>query len=261
MLNKISISFVRAWEMLIDLSLPERLGELSDEEGGDNTLTLLFFPVVGAAIGLVFWGFARLLMIFPGNPSATIISSIAIVLALEIMNSGKSLSMMASFIELRYHEKLSLHDATLAMSDDFKVEKSTIEIVSIVSIFLLRLLLFGLIILAGAPFWIITVLTCSAAAQAYMVSSIDAETSEPFMEVDERLCFLPWLVAAVIVFVTGFSSPAAVFCALLVSILLSVISQKYCESRFGGVTAGIISVFAYKIEIIVLFIGIIFLFR
>jgi len=243
--------FTQAWDMLIDVELPESL--VSNEDVETDTM-LLNFPAVGAFIGLACYITAWIFNIVPGKPIAPYLAAIVITLGLEFITSGRYLSSLISFIENR-GAKRSTPESLVLLNDEFNAARSSTGTLLLVSLFLIRVLCFSFLIQNGCIFWLIIVLTLNYGAQAYLAASDDFQSGKTFFDTTPDFVRNLGIVTAAITFIAGLAYFPAVAVALLVVGFYVFKFKNYCEGVLGGMTAKIIGVGGYIAEFIALLLG------
>lgn len=244
--------FTQAWDMLLDVTLPESL-DSSDDYVESETM-LLNFPVVGAFVGLCAYTVAWIFNIVPGKPIAPYISAIVIVLGLELITSGRYLSSLISFIECRAGGRSTLESLAL-LNDEFNSPRSSTGTLLLVSLFLLRILCFSFLIRYDCMFWLVIVLTLNYATQAYLASSIDIKSGEAFFDLGSSFQRNLLVVTAGISLIIGITCFPAVAVALAVTGFGAYKLKEYCDYRLGGMTAKMIGFGGYLAEGLALLIG------
>ena len=244
--------FIKAWELLIDVKLPE---SLSVTKGNTHEETVLLnFPVVGAFVGFACYLIAWLLNIIPGKPISPYLAAIAITLGLEFITSGRYLSATISFIENKIASRSTIESLAL-MNDEFNTQRSSNGTLLLVSIFLIRVLCFSFIIQYNHPFWIIIATTLNYGEQAYLANDNDIRTSESFFELGQEFNRNVWIITGAIILILGLFYIPAVSVALALAIFIGSKFKSYCNNKLGGTTSKIIGFSGYVIEIITLLVG------
>ena len=244
--------FSQAWDMLLDLSLPESL-DSSNEQVESETM-LLNFPVVGAFIGICAYITAWILNIVPGKPIAPYMAAIIIVMGLEFITSGRYLSSLISFIENRVAGRPT-HESLIQLNDEFNAPRSSTGTLLLVSLFLLRILCFSFLIQHGSMFWIIIVLTLNYSTQAYLASSVDIKSGDVFFDLSSRFERNLLIVTAGLTLITGLVCFPVVAVALVAVGFGAYKFKQYCDRQLGGMTAKMIGFGGYLAEGLVLLIG------
>ncbi len=252
--------FAKAWDMLLDIHLPENfdLDDNSDNLASDKVL--LHFPIVGACVGIVAYLISWLLLTILGSTTAPYLSAIIIAIGLEFATSGRNLSSFTSFFE----SKISGHKTPQCLAyldDDFSVNRNPMGMLIIISSFLFRIFCFSLLIQTGNRSWLIITLILSYGSQGYLASGTDLRSGEPLFDLPFKFTRNIWIVTAVALFIFGLTSLPAPFIALALVIFLSFKFKKYAEGNLGGLTGVIIGFAGYCVELIALLTGIALLVR
>ncbi len=255
---EIPAAFGRAWRLLIDLPLPEAFD--SEDHELHPALVMLNFPVIGAILGAAGYFISWLLTYFPGQLTGSIISAIIISGGLEVLSGGRNLGIAGSFFEMSLF-KSSEGEPLLELNDDVTSARRPSEVIVMICLFLLRTFFVGLLIYSGASFWLITFLTAAHTVQAQLATAPTIEDGEAILPVEPSLTVYPWLIAAVIMVVTGWVCLPGVVLAFVLALILASLQRKYCIMKIGGVNGSIIGLAGYVTEIILLLTGIIFLVR
>lgn len=243
--------FTEAWEMLLDVELPDSL--VANEDVEPDTM-LLNFPVVGAVIGIACYVVAWVMNIVPGKPVAPYLAAIVITLGLEFITSGRYLSSLISFIENKT-AKRSTPESLVLLNDEFNAQRSSTGTLLLVSLFLVRVLCFSFLIQNGCLFWLIIALTLNYGAQGYLATSDELQSGEPFLRTSENFVRNLIITTAAIVLIIGLAYFPAVIVALAITGFSVIRMKSYCEDRLGGMTPRMIGLAGYIAELLALITG------
>lgn len=253
-------SLINAWNMLVEIPIPvlDFRGQSDNED--DNFKMVVCFPVVGFLIGLA----AYCLIWFIGRfqtPSATAaVSSILVVLGLEILSFGKNMTALVALFEAKI-DVLRGMKPTLKMEENDTPFSSTFGLTFLVSVVLMRIFCVALLVYYQRSSWLIVTLTTAYAVQASLAAGgRKLNNSAPLVKADEKAIRLSWITALVLSFICGYNFPAVLITYLIIFFFTGLF-RNYCENNFGGLSGRLVGMAGLAAETIILLTGIIFLIR
>ena len=250
-------AFCNAWEMLIDFNIPfeKKIKSYADEEF-DNDMVLFFFPIVGLLIGLLIFFLLHIALLLLNIKAVSLIFSVLLAIFLEAMFSGRNISSLVSFCELRNAGHNNL-EALVQIDDDFSTQKTSFGTLALVVLFLIKIISLGLLIYFNYIVWIPIMLVANFAVQGYLAKENDWTTGEPILEISKQTEQNNLYISILAVFVLG------LFCNLFVALTIGLIvallvkyTTIYLREKLGGVTPKIIGFIGYIVELIMLLLGI-----
>lgn len=256
------IPFFQAWEILVNLPIPESVkSKLIDdedlEEDIDQPTILLACPIVGAIIGLCIYLSGILLVNALGKLAGALLFGLIIEIFLEIITSGRGLASTVFVIESLLHSA-TFEESLNQIDDEWENSRNTTGILALIILFLLRVFCLGSLVYGGRLSWIIVTLTLSCTVQGNLATESDLETGESFIDIEgeNSIYKILWLITAAILFVVGYTYLLAALIALVISWMLAYHMHSYCRENLGGISTKIITFTGYGAETIILLIGI-----
>ncbi len=257
-------AFCSAWDMLIDIKIPYKKkieNYLDTDIELDNSIILLAFPIIGLVIGLLLFAMIKIASLFLTLQGLTLISSVSLAILLEYMFSGRNITSVISFCELRNDGRSNL-EALVLIEDDFSSSKTSFGTMALVIIFLVRIIAFALLIYSGNSIWIPIILVANFAVQAYLAKEKNLNTGEPVLAISEKTRHNPlYLSIGIIVALGCFTNfPYAIAIGFIIFLLIRFVTM-YLRVKLGGVTPKIIGFIGYVTELITLLLGVSFLLK
>lgn len=252
--------FGKAWDMVIDMPLPQKVVYFPDEETYDiNVMKML--PVAGLVAGLLIVLFAKLLgLIHPA--AAAVIFAVVMTLLTLIRDSGRSIGCTLSFIELKI-EKISTVAALYNMNSNLKSSQSAVGILTMIMIMVFYMLTYYLMMLYNFSYWMILVLVLNFTIQGTLATLPNVSDKTPLIEAPRHSIIQVWYIAGFISLFILFVSPFATFYATVITFALAFfgvrILHQFCAKKVGGINTNIISFSGFVFEIAAYLIGIVFL--
>ncbi len=261
-MKQIIRSCANAWEMLLELPLPEKVtswladeeNETSDNENGEM-ITQLCFPVVAMLLSLFCIIIAALLSNLH-RVSAALIFAFVLTLLSELRDKGRGSGTLSSLVILKVNGH-TLPQAMFNLTSDLRTIEGAVGAATLTMMIILRFLAFFLCSFYNFSFWLIPVLVLNYTIQADLATFPNINSGEPFLEVDARQHFYVWTVAAFFCCFVLFKAPILTLIALGGSFLFAIAVKRFVEQSLGGVTGNVITLAGYITEITVLTLGVI----
>lgn len=248
--------FSAAWELLIDLPLPEFLKKRGVAQNYGLEVQYAF-PVIGLVLGCLI-AIAGVLLSGIKPVAAAIIFAVIMAIFMIIKDSGRSLGALVSFFELKT-ENVSNVAALYNMRNEVRNVQSMVAVIAIVITMLFYLIAFFLISLYGFYYWMILVLVFSFTVQAVLAALPQYHSKKPIIVVPERKPNHLWTITGFIALFILFQAPYATLITAALAFLGTKMFSRFAMKHLGGVSSGIIGLAGFIFEIIALLIGIVFL--
>ncbi len=252
MARNIINNFVYAWHQVFEMPLPvlsRRVQEIPEDTHMQSTLRV-YYPAVGAALGVLIYTAGWIASVFPGNPSASVIFPAFAVLFIEYAFGGKNLNMMTAFLESRL-AGLSFGDALASLGSGQERLRSNLGIITLIFTTIYRAACFGMLMYYDRVFWIITVLAGSLAVKAHLEAQADEDSNTDMI----------WLSTGIIILATGLSCIPGAIAGIAISWIFAAWFNKRCVRHDVLITGAVARLASSYAEIILLTAGIILLIR
>jgi cobalamin synthase len=255
--------FGMAWDMLIDLPLPKKVVDFSDDESYDINAQRCF-PLVGLLVGLLTIILAALLSKMMNMSAAAILFAAIMTIFIVLKDSARSLGSLVSFIELKT-ENVATVTALYNMKGNINIRQpqSLVAVLSIFLVMIFYLLMFGLMIIYNCYFWMLLVFMLSFTIQGTLATVPSVGDKKPLIAVPPQGVLQIWYIAGFIsLFVMFYAMPGSIFATLITFALAFLGTQwlgRFSENKVGGISINMIGFAGFIFEVIALLIGIIFL--
>lgn len=255
MFNKSLAALAAAWNLLIDIPLPESLRVRADDMDEDSSeLTALAFPVVGLILGFILFVAGWLLSgLFQLSVGAALFGVLAVLLS-ESSDSGRGFGLAVSYVE-NLSDGMGLSGSFQSLESDWRRFSGFVSTVAGVVLLGVKFFCFRELFLSGASAWVMGVFVLGFASQGYLSSCRSLYSGESFLAVTGSARHHVWLVA-VFIMLFYIAHPAPVLLSLLIAVLGSIFFGRWCEDRFHGLDASIITLFGFWVELAVLLLGV-----
>mgnify|MGYP000987241483 CR=1 FL=1 len=254
--------FGTAWDMLIDLSLPKKIMNLSSKEPY-NVSVQRCFPLVGLAVGVAVIILGKFLAMLNLTAAAILFAAIMTVFTV-LKDSGRSLGSLVSFIELKT-ENVATIAALYNMKGNINVRQpqSLVAVLTIFLVMIFYLLMFCLMMIYNRYFWMIPVFMLSFTIQGVLVTVPSLSDHKPIITVPREADSHIWYIAGFFSLFTMFLTPPGSIFATLILFALAFLGaqwlRRFSEERVGGISVNMIGFAGFIFEIIAMLMGIIFL--
>ena len=254
-----------AWDVFFTRKLPSFLyGEKGEVEtiDGKPAQALMLLPLVGGLVGF-FLGLPIWLVGLSGRPvAAALLGGVVIPLIVELLTNGRDGKALSLFLEARRKgktvEEALTPEKTTKTGD---IAGATPGFLLKFSLYFIRMLMFGILAYFQAWFWYIVIFCCSFFLRAEL-----STLSEP--GAFGKSTFLPFpyetrkyhiYIALVISVLAGlFREIPFTLIGFGITALLTWLAKGVCLDTISGINKFAIRVFAYGIEIVMLFLGVLF---
>ena len=245
MFNKSLAALAAAWNLLIDIPLPESLRVRADDMDEDSSeLTARAFPVVGLILGFILFVAGWLLSgLFQLSVGAALFGALAVLLS-ESSDSGRGFCLAVSYVE-NLSDGMGLSGSFQSLESDWRNFSDFVSAVAGVVLLEVKFFCFRELFLSGASAWVM----------GYLSSCRSLYSGESFLAVTGSARHHVWLVA-VFIMLFYIAHPAPVLLSLLIAVLGSIFFGRWCEDRFHGLDASIITLFGFWVELAVLLLGV-----
>jgi cobalamin synthase len=259
---KITImSFIDAWEMLLELPLPKKLTDFAEtaaeREEREPLLTQLWFPFIGIIGSLVIIALAALLSALATVPAALIFAFVLTLLS-EIRDKGHATGTLASFAILKA-EGHSIPETLFNLDADLRTVNGAIGAMVMTLTVLLKFSCFFLMSYYGFAFWIIPTLVLGYTMQAELARLPAVTTGESFIEINDTKRFYIWGIALFFILFILLKAPILSLIALGIVFIAAMLMERFSENQLDGITGNTITLAGYVTELAVLTLGAVFL--
>lgn len=254
-----------AWDVFFTRRLPSFLygkkGEI-DTIDGKPAKALMLLPLVGGLVGLFLAVPIWIVGLFGRAVAAALLGGIIVPLIVEILTNGRDGKALSLFLEARRKGKSveeALTPAKTTKTGD--IAGATPSFLLKFSLYLFRMLMFGILAYFNAAFWYIVIFACSFYMRAELSSLNEPggfgkgtflpfpyETRKAHIYITLVICILAGLLWEIPFTLIGFGIAA----------LLTWLAKGVCLDAISGINKFAIRVFAYGLEIAMLFLGVLF---
>lgn len=254
--------FWLAWDMLIDLPLPKKVVDFSEDEARDLNVQRCF-PLVGLALGIVILIIGKIFGLL-NMAVATSLFAVFMTALTVLRDSGRSVGSLVSFIELKT-EGVSSVAALYNMRGgiNFRQPQSLLVGAVLTLVMFYYLVIYCFMMVYGFSYWMILVLVLSFTVQGVLAGIPSLGDRTPIIAVPRRAEMQIWYIAGFIsLFVMFVALPGSIFATLVtfaIAFLGTMLMRKFCTEKLGGITANIIGFSGFIFEVVALLIGLVFL--
>ena len=250
--------FASAWELFFTVPLPaflRREAEDWEEEGEDQSLLVPLLPLAGAAAGLILYIPLTLICVLGRPLAAGILGATIAPLIMEILAGGKDLRSLALFLERRRKGM----DVEEALTPPAKNAAPPAQSLLLFTMYILRMILFGVLAYFNASFWFLVVFSGSFYVRAELcllnipgefgkrsLLSVPDGMKKYHIYVTLAVCILAGLITDIPFTLIGF----------LIVLLAAFLAKGACLESVSGINKFAVRVFAYASEYIFLFTGV-----
>lgn len=224
--------------------------------GEDAEPSAVLFPVIGILIGFLYALAAWTATVLFGALTAALLTAILFPLLYELATNWSGLKNLTSYLAMRADNI----PAFPALTKKLEPEKKLTPIFLFVSLYLLRMLAFGMI--AGhRPGVFLFVFTGAYLIRAEL-AAYAVEGEEPLLEIPDDKRFQPRIITAAVFLLTALLSfslrtIAAGILSLLVLLLVLWIQERSIQTHTGRAGVRQLHIYGYSAELFLLFTGII----
>lgn len=248
-------SFIEAWNLLLDIPLPESWRKKYARTAPDPQLTLFAIPVVGLAAALILLipgVFFR--QIFPQNGAALLFALVATIL-LDAKDSGRGVSLLLAIVSMIAGKIPILPSLPQLRPPRLSALAGVIPTAGLVLLEMFKLGMCFLIFRNGAESYFVVVLVMSFTVQGVLMTLNDLDTHEQFLKIVPPLHNQVWFAAIFIALFVSIGFPLPVLVAVGATLLFALVVRNLADKLYGGVTADIITLAGAAIELTLLFAG------
>lgn len=256
----IVISFIDAWNMLLEFPLPRKLTDLemvADREASEPLLTQLLFPIIAVLATLFVIVLVALLSNLARVPGALIFAFILTLLS-ELRDKGHGTGALASFSILKANGH-SLPETLFNIDADLRTINGAIGAMVMTLTILLKFSCFFLMSFYGFAFWILPTLVLNYTMQAELARLPSANSGEPFIEINEAQRFYVWGIALFFILFILLKAPTLSLIAFGGVFIVAMLLHNFSKNHLIGMTGNTITLAGYLTELIILTLGTIFL--
>lgn len=254
-------AFFAAWELLLDLRVPDKLRRRYPPEKADPRLTLLAVPAVGFAVAVVVLLAGTLLrhtFLFSEN-GAAILFALAVTILLDAKDSGRGVSLLIAVVAMLFRKIPLLPSLPQLRSPNLGSLSGAVPVAALVLLEMFKLGMWFLTFRAHAEAYLLVVVVLSFSLQGTLMTLPNLEDRAPFLDVPAPLQNQVWPVAVFLVLFVGIFLPLATLIATGATILFALVARNLCDRLYGGVTADLVTLAGAANELLLLFLGVIIL--
>ena len=229
--------------------------EWESMENGQGVLTVPMLPVTGAVAGVLLYIPLTLICVLGRPVAAGILGATIAPFLMEILSGGKDMRSLALFLERR-RKGMDVEDS---LTPPAKNSSVPVQVLLLFTMYILRMILFGVLAYFNASFWFIVVFAGSGYMKAELcLLNIPGEFGrKSLLNVPENMkkyhmygtlfiCILAGLIVNIPFTLIGF----------LIILLAAFLAKGACLESVSGINKFAVRVFSYASEYIFLFTGV-----
>lgn len=243
-------------ELLCELAATANIFFFRKFDAEEAEPTAVLFPVIGIITGFFFTLTAWTFTVLFGHLTAALLAAILFPLLYELATDWNGLKNLTSYLAMRADNLPAAH----ALTKKLEPEKKLTPIFLLVSLYLLRMLAFGMIA-SHAPAVFLFVFTGAYQIRSEL-AAYASEEEEPLLEIPEEKRFLPRIITAAAFLLTAFLSfslkaIAAGILSAVVLLLILRLQERSIQTHTGRIGLRQLHIYGSSAELILLFTGII----
>ena len=254
--------FSETWNLFIRWKLPAFIDDNEDGRfgliDGKPALARIMMPLVGAVMGiclyLPLWGITAVF----GHVAGAIAAAVLVPPAIELATGWTGLSALATYFQLR-RAGASQEEALLARPQSMTEPRPPVSMIGMLTIYVLRMVMFGALGSVYCSFWFIVVLT-----GGYLVRMHLCGMNEPGGTVGDHYYALPdekmqkygWYAGLGVMLIAGIFHIPATLIGFIFTGGIAWLAKQLCLDSISGINRQAVDVFGYTAEIILLFLGV-----
>lgn len=258
-INMLLSQFASAWELFFSVPLPsffrKEMEDWETPDDGKGALLVPMLPLVGAVTGLLLFIPLTLICILGRPLAAGILGATIAPLIIELLTGNKDMRSLSLFLERRRKGM----DVEEALTPPGKNSATAPHILILFTMYILRMIFFGVLAYFNASFWFIVVFAGSFYLKAELcllnipgefgrksLLSVPAGMKKYHMYATCAICILAGLVSNIPFTLIGF----------LIILLAAFLAKGACLESVSGINKFAVRVFGYASEYIFLFTGV-----
>ncbi len=250
-----------AWELLIDLPLPQGLAEYRKNGYAWPQMTLLAMPVIGLITALLLELFGAACGAVFGHTGASLLFALAVTIFLELKDSGRGTGLTVLMVSALANKVKPFAVLPQLRAPHLNTLSGALPVLSLVVIELFKLGTLFMLFHNGAMIYLTTVLVLVFTAEGFLMTLPDLDSGKPFLAVPDKELMPVWFVAIFIVLFVALRFPAAVLLGIGAAFLFALVLRNCCDKLYGGATAEIVTLAGSITELLLLFIGLLLAIR
>ena len=253
--------FAAAWDIFFTVKLPGFFHSGTDEwetMEERNALTVPMLPVAGAAAGFIIFLPLTLICVLGRPLAAGILGATIAPLIMELLSSGKDLRSLAVFLEKR-RKGLDVEDSLTPPGKNDSAANSASYTIIVFTLYVLRMIFFGVLAYFNASFWFIVVFAGSFYIRAELcLLNIPGEFGrKSLLSVPDEMKKYHIYSALILCILAGFLRDIPfTLIGFLVAMLAAFLAKGACLESVSGINKFAVRVFGYASEFALLFTGI-----
>lgn len=265
--NDIFRQFAATWDIFMEKKLPSISHSRHKQPSGDSDGETPEFarpmtPLVGALAGIMVFLPGWILFRIFGNIPAGIAVGVLGPLFLEYLTGWNGLKALSSYINMR-QKGCSQEEAILGQTDSSEnTSQPQTSTATFLTIYVMRMAMFGALAYCGASFWIVVALTGGYLVRAELSSVVMPNTESPLLDAPEKMKKWHWYIAMGIVLLFSLlplTHMAMALTAIGICWIISWYCSNLCLETISGITPRAVEIFGYATEIVLFVLGILLL--
>lgn len=256
--NMLLSQFAAAWDLFFRVPLPAFFRKnMEDWEtiDGQGALLVPMLPIVGAVAGLLLY-IPLTLICGLGRPAAAgILGATIAPLLVEILTGGKDMRSLSLFFERR-RKGMDVEEALTTPGKNISI---SIHPFLLLTLYVLRMILFGVLAYFHASFWFILVFAGAFYVKAELcLVNIPGEFGrKSLLTVPEGMKKYHTYIFLVISILAGlFVNIPFTVIGFLIALLAAFLAKGACLESLSGINKFAVRVFGYASEYVLLFTGV-----
>lgn len=260
-LNMLLSQFAAAWDIFFSVKLPAFFYKNMEEWetiDGKGALIVPMLPVAGAAAGVLLFLPLTFICILGRPVAAGILGATIAPLIIELLSGGKDLRSLAIFLEKR-RKGFDVEEALTPPEKNSSVYQSSSYTLILFTLYVLRMIFFGVLAYFNASFWFIVVFAGAFYLKAELcLLNIPGEFGRrSLLTVPEGMKKYHTYAFLVISILAGlFANIPFTLIGFLIALLASFLAKGACLESVSGINKFAVRVFGYASEFALLFTGI-----
>ena len=253
--------FAAAWDVFFTVKLPAFFHSGMEEWetiDGKGALTVPMLPAAGAAAGFILFLPLTFICILGRPVAAGILGATIAPLIIELLSGGKDLRSLAIFLEKR-RKGMDVEEALTPPEKNDSTNHSASYTLIVFTMYVLRMIFFGVLAYFNASFWFIVVFAGSFYLRAELcLVNIPGEFGrKSLLSVPEGMKKYHIYTALILCLLAGFLRDIPfTLIGFLVAMLAAFLAKGACLESVSGINKFAVRVFGYASEFVLLFTGV-----
>lgn len=257
-INMLLSQLAAAWQLFFTIPLPSFFSRHMEEWetiDGQGALTVPMLPVAGAITGVLLFIPLTLICMLGRPLAAGILGATIAPFLMEILSGSKDMRSLCIFLERR-RKGMNVEEA---LTPPGKNSTNAISPVLIFTMYILRMILFGVLAYFNASFWFIVVFAGSSYLKAELcLLNIPGEFGRrSLLSVPDGMRKYHMYTTLVICLLAGFITDIPfTLIGFLIVLLAAFLAKGACLESVSGINKFAVRVFSYASEFVFLFTGV-----